>query len=227
MPLENGDRLASTEFLRRYEGMPELKKAELVDGIVHTVSPVSRIHAKPDALIQLWIGYYAAQTAGVEHLPNATIILSGDNTPQPDCLLRLLPEFGGSSTITEKNYVSGPPELVVEIAASSASIDLHDKLRAYQRHKVPEYIVWLVAERAIKWFLLEDDQYLELRPDARGTLRSRVFPGLILAVQPALDLEGAAVLTALEKGLASTEHAAFINQLKHAKSRTRLRQKSR
>ena len=37
-PLENGDRLTVAEFERRYEAMPELKKAELINGVVHIPS---------------------------------------------------------------------------------------------------------------------------------------------------------------------------------------------
>ncbi|MEB3343019.1 Uma2 family endonuclease [Okeania sp.] len=39
-------------------------------------------------------------------------------------------------------YVEGAPELIVEISASSASIDLHDKLKAYRSNQVQEYLVW-------------------------------------------------------------------------------------
>ena len=46
-PLENGDRLSSREFLRRYEAMPELKKAELIQGVVYMPSPVSANHSNP------------------------------------------------------------------------------------------------------------------------------------------------------------------------------------
>jgi Uma2 family endonuclease len=35
-------------------------------------------------------------------------------------------------------YIEGAPELIAEIAAGSASYDLHDKLNAYRRNKVRE-----------------------------------------------------------------------------------------
>lgn len=35
IPLENGDRLSRFEFEHRYQAMPELKKAELVEGVVY------------------------------------------------------------------------------------------------------------------------------------------------------------------------------------------------
>lgn len=40
-PLENGDGLSRAEFERRYDAMPELKKAELLEGIVYMAAPVS------------------------------------------------------------------------------------------------------------------------------------------------------------------------------------------
>lgn len=50
---------------------------------------------------------------------------------QPDALLRLETAQGGGSRVTTDAYLEGPPELVVEIAASSAAYDLHDKRRVY------------------------------------------------------------------------------------------------
>src|SRR5687767_4951869 len=89
VPLNSGDRLAADEFLRRYEDRPELKNAQLIEGIVHMPSPVSTSqHAEPDGLIHTWLGTYAARTAGVKFAPNATTILDVNNVPQPDAHLR-------------------------------------------------------------------------------------------------------------------------------------------
>jgi Uma2 family endonuclease len=195
--LENGERLHSREFLRRFERMPEVKKAELIEGIVYMGSPVSRRHASADGLIQLWLGAYASRHADLEALPNATVLLDAENTVQPDALLRLLPEHGGLSRETESGYITGPPELVVEIAASSASIDLGDKLRAYCRNGVREYVVWRIAEGRLDWFCLEEEEYQAQAPDAQGLLHSRVFPGLRLPVAAMLDGDSAKVLAAL------------------------------
>src|SRR5258708_21179146 len=87
-PLENGDRLTGREFLRRYEAMPKVKKAELIEGIVYMGSPVRYTqHAKPDSLIQSWLGYFVARTPGTEGASNPTDRLDIDNVPQPDALL--------------------------------------------------------------------------------------------------------------------------------------------
>ena len=116
---------------------------------------------------------------------------------QPDALLRRLTEHGGLSRVTEEGYLTGPPELIVEVAASSASIDLRDKRRAYCRNGVCEYPAWLVAEARLEWFCLEEDEYRPQRPDAAGILESRVFPGLRLPVAALGAGDTATVLAAL------------------------------
>ena len=130
-------------------------------------------------------------------MPDATVILDAENTVQPDALLRRLPEHGGLSRVNEDGYLAGPPELIVEVAASSASIDMRDKRRAYCRNGVREYLVWLVTEARLEWFCLEDDDYRPQLPDAQGVLHSRVFPGLCLPVTALLAGDTAKVLAAL------------------------------
>jgi Uma2 family endonuclease len=195
--LENGDQLHSREFLRRYERMPEEKKAQLIEGIVCLSSRVTARHGSADALIQGWLGTYASRHPETQSLPNVTVILDSENTVQPDALLRLLPEHGGLTRLNEKEYITGPPELVVEVATSAGSIDLRDKLRAYCRNGVREYLVWLVAEARLEWFCLEDEEYRPQSPDAAALLHSRVFPGLRLPVAPLLACDTAKVLKAL------------------------------
>ena len=192
-----GISLRSREFLRRYEGMPLVKKAELIGGVVYMGSPVSVHHGKPDALVQAWLVTYASHRPETEALANTTVILDAENTVQPDALLRRLPDHGGLSRVNEHGYLVGPPELAVEVAASSASIDLRDKMRAYCRNGVCEYLVWIVAESRVEWYGLEDDEYHPLSPDADGVLCSRVFPGLRLPVASLLAGDTAKVLGAL------------------------------
>lgn len=89
-PLENGDRLTRTEFERRYDTVPQVKKAELIEGIVYMASPLRfKSHGKPHAYIMGWLAMYEAATPGVELGDNATVPLDMDNEPQPDALLRV------------------------------------------------------------------------------------------------------------------------------------------
>ncbi|CBN58767.1 MULTISPECIES: Uma2 family endonuclease [Kamptonema] len=212
-PLENGDRLTRPEFERRYHAMPELKKAELIEGVVYMSSPVRfEPHAEPHSNIIGWLWVYRSATPGVRLGDNATTRLDLENEPQPDALLRIA--SGGNSSISEDGYVEGAPELVVEISASTASYDSHDKLRMYRRNGVQEYLVWKIYNNRIDWFQLNEGEYILLEPDATGIIRSQVFPGLWLAVSAMLEGNLAEVLAVLQQGLASTEHGDFVEQLR-------------
>jgi Uma2 family endonuclease len=213
-PLENGDRLTRDEFERRYEAMPHLKKAELIEGVVYVPSPVRyRHHGAPHAHLISWLGQYAAGTPGVEVSDNSTVRLDLDNEPQPDALLLIDPAWGGQTRFSTDDYIEGSPELVAEVASSSVSYDLHAKLHVYRRNGVREYIVWRVLEQAIDWFVLHAGQYERLPVDANGWLRSAVFPGLWL--DPAALVRGdlATVLIIVQQGLGSPEHATFVAHL--------------
>lgn len=218
-PLEAGDRLGAAEFMRRYEAMPHIKKGELIEGVVHMPSPVRIVqHAAPDGLIQTWLGSYAAHTPGVQCAANATVLFDRDNVPQPDALLRVLRECGGNAEVNPNGYLEGAPELVVEIAASSASIDLHDKLRAYRRNGVKEYLVWRTVDGAFDWLLLRENDYEPNEPDHEGILHSAVFPGLALKLEAVLEQDAAAVLSALAASMARPEHGEFVRQLAERRS---------
>ena len=217
LPLDNGDRLTRREFERRYAARPDIKKAELIEGVVHMPSPVRAAgHSRPHATVLLWLGTYGAATPGVWTDDNVTVRLDLDNDVQPDAMLSIDPDAGGRSRLSADDYVEGAPELIVEIAASSAAIDLHDKLRAYRRNGVQEYVVWRVLERQLDWFVLTDDEYRPLTTDAAGILESRVFPGLRLAVDALLQGDMARVLSELQNGVRSPEHAAFVERLRSA-----------
>src|SRR5713101_2115428 len=214
-PLENGDHLTRYEFERRYEARPDIKKAELIERVVYMPSPVrARSHGGPHGQIIAWLGVYSAATPGVEFYDNVTVRLDLDNEPQPDALLRLEPEAGGNSRVSAEDYVEGAPELIVEIAASSVSYDLHDKLRVYRRNGVPEYMVWRVYDKQVDWFRLIQDEYVPLTPDESGVVHSQVFPGLCLVVSALLEGDLAKVLAELQKGLETAEHAAFVERLR-------------
>lgn len=209
-PLENGDRLSRPEFERRYYIMHQIK-AELIEGIVHMPSPLrARSHGEPHAYVMGWLAVYKAATPGVQLLDNATVRLDADNEPQPDALLRI---EKGQSVISQDDYVEGAPELIVEIAASSASIDLHDKLSVYRRNQVQEYLVWRVYENQFDWFVLREGEYIQLEPNTEGTICSQVFPGLWLDKSALLAGNLARVLEVLQQGLSTTKRDRFLHNL--------------
>ena len=215
LSMENGDRLTRQEFERRYATRPDIKKAELIEGVVYMSAAVRLTsHGEPHSLVIAWLVTYCASTPGVRTADNATVRLDLDNEPQPDVLLRIEPRAGGQSRVSGDDYLEGAPELVVEIAASSVSYDLHDKLRVYRRNGVREYVVWRVHDRQIDWFVLEDDEYRRLVPDADGVLHSTVCPGLRLAVEALLAGNVAVVLDELQRGVHSDEHTAFVERLR-------------
>jgi len=198
LPLENGDTMRSGEFLRRYEAMPEVKKAELVEGKVYMGSPVrADLHAEPDGLVHLWLATFALRHPIAKFYPNTTVVLDADNTFQPDAVMCLTPDHGGRTRINAKGHLTGAPELVVEIAASTVSLDAQEKLRVYRRCGVNEYLVWRTAENQFDWFVLESEEYQRQAPGTDGLLCSRAFAGLVLDVAALLARDGARVLAAL------------------------------
>lgn len=207
-PLENGDCLSRDEFERRYEAMPDLKKAELIDGVVYVGSPFAGPHSECHAFILAWLGVYGSQTHTVAIGDNATVRLSVKNEVQPDALMRL--KENGQSTVGPDNHFEGAPEFVAEVASSSVSREPHSKLELYQRHGVKEYLVWRVLEQDLDWFRLVDGVYQPLTPDENGVIRSVEFPGLWLNRIALLKSDMAAVLTTLNQGINSPEHGAFI-----------------
>jgi hypothetical protein len=216
-PLEPGDQLSRDEFERRYDAMPPLKKAELLEGVVHMPSPVRwNQHGQPHALVIGWLVQYCGFTPGVQVGDNCSVRLDLDNEPQPDAVLVIDPNRGGRVQISPDDYVIGAPELVAEVAASSVNIDLTTKLRVYRRNHVQEYLVWRVLDRAVDWFVLRQTQYEHLAPGLDGIYRSETFPGLWLDAAPLTRLDVRAVLQCAQRGMASPEHAVFVARLAQA-----------
>ena len=214
LPLENGDRMARVEFERRYNAMPGLKKAELIEAIVYMPSPVSLTrHGEPHSNVVFWLSFYKAKTPGVGTAAEASLRLDLDNEPQPDAMLYIRPEHGGQAKISEDGFLEGAPELVAEVSSSTVSIDLNQKLNVYRRNGVCEYMVWRVLDRQIDWFELRDGDYIRLEPGEDGIYRSRIFLGLWLDPEAMVRDDTAAVLETLQRGTTSPEHGRFVEQL--------------
>lgn len=210
-PLAAGDHLTRDEFLRRWEALPGIKRAELIGGRVYIPSPVSGDRGRMDRRIAGWLGVYQAATPGVDGANNATSLMLED-APQPDLSLLVLPEYGGNSRV-DGLYFQGAPELLVEVSATSASNDLHDKYDLYQAAGVREYLVVLLFDEEVRWHELVAGCYRVLPPDADGLWRSRVFPGLWLDGQALLQGNLRQVLDRLHDGLRSAEHERFVAEL--------------
>ena len=216
-PLENGDRPTRTEFERRYDAMPEVKKAELIDGVVFMGSPVGlRRHPEPHFNLIGWLARSSADTPGHLGGDNGSIRLDFDNMPQPDILLMIRPENGGQVRVGEDDIAEGAPELVIEVASGSVSHDLHAKLDVYRRNGAREYLVWRVRDRAFDWFALREGRIDRITPGPDGSLRSEVFPGLWLDPEALIRGDLPAAFEAVGRGLATPEHAAFVERLARA-----------
>jgi Uma2 family endonuclease len=189
-------------------------KAELIEGVVYMSSPVrQRQHGGPHSDMIAWLGVYRAATPGIDIGDNSTIRLDAENEPQPDALLYIASPDLAQTRLDADGYLTAAPELIAEIAASSASYDLHDKLRVYQRSGVREYIVWRVLDDMIDWFVLRAGSYHSLEADTSGLLRSDFFPGLWLDRPAMLRRDLATVLRRLQEGIATVEHAEFALRL--------------
>lgn len=212
--LEPGDRLTRAEFERRYEAMPHLKKAELIEGIVYMPAAVRfRKHGSPHSRIIGWLSCYEGRTPGTTVGDNSSARLDNDNMPQPDALLLINPECGGQAVISDDDYIERAPELVAEVSSSTVSFDLHTKLNVYRRSGVREYLVWRVVDVAFDWFVLRDGEFVRKAVDAEGLLRSETFPGLWLDVGALLAGRMGDVLDVLERGVKSSGHAEFVKRL--------------
>ena len=213
-PLEAGDRLSQPEFHRRYLATPSIKRAELLEGIVYVPSPLGiEFHGSPHGSASAWLNLYRSATPFIQFGDNSTVILDHENEVQPDALLRIRPTASGNSRISKHGYVLGPPELVFEVASSSASYDLHAKRRVYERAGVQEYWVWRTRDGAIDAWRLEAGHYTDIVPDKDGLIHSRVFPGLVLDPAAMLADDLARVIDVQMAQRGGPAHAAFLAEI--------------
>jgi len=132
---------------------------------------------------------------------------------QPDALLRIETASGGASRISADDFIEGAPELVIEIAASSVSYDLHAKKNVYRRNGVQEYIVWRVYDGLLDWFRLQEGEYHLLKSREDGVICSRTFSGLCLDVASLLAGDLRKVLAVVNAGMGTEEYVAFVERL--------------
>lgn len=213
IPLEAGDHLDQKSFHARYEAMPSTAKAELIGGVVYMMSPMKNPHGRHTREVSFWLRTYELSTPCVEGGDGLTTILGHDSEPQPDACLYVRPENGGRVRINDDGFTVGTPELIVEVASSTESYDLHAKKRDYEAAGVCEYVVVALRQKQVFWFVLRDAGFETFEAGSDGIYRSEVFPGLWLDPQSLLDLDGRRIQTVLQQGLDSPEHAKFLRKL--------------
>jgi len=217
-PLQKGDRLTAEEFERRYDAMPDLKKAELINGVVYIAPPVTLDdRGGPHFDFVGWLALYRMTTPGIRGGDNTTLRLPLNNRPQPDVCLLIEPSHGGQVQIVDR-YIVGGPELVAEVATTSANYDLTEKLPLYLQNNVREYVVWRVFDQVIDWFVLRQGQYEQLALSPEGYFKSEILPGLWLDPAAMIRLDMARVAQVAQQGIASPEHAAFVAHLQRVAS---------
>jgi Uma2 family endonuclease len=192
--------MTAEEFDRAYEQADDVR-AQLIEGKVHMASPVWVGHGSSHGVLTVLLGNYAFKHKGIRLLDNVSVQLDADNRVHPDVFLIRVPARPGGATVDGRGYVVGAPDLVAEVAGSSRSIDLGDKLEAYRRNGVPEYVVWRTDDRQIDAFTLVNGTYQPIPPDDAGIVRSIVFPGLWLDIPALLADDFARALETLEQGL--------------------------
>ncbi|MDX2180206.1 MAG: Uma2 family endonuclease [Bryobacteraceae bacterium] len=219
-----GERMSRQRFIDLWDRLPGVRFAELIDGEVFLASPLTTPHGDYHGSLSGIARAYCLSTPGCRVALTPTWYLL-DSAPQPDMCLRILPEYGGQSTV-EGRFGSGPPELIAEVTFSSHTIDYGRKLQLYERAGVTEYITLDILERAIRWRHLENGKYKPLKP-VRGVVRSRVFPGLWLNAKAFWADDVEPLRRTLEAGLATAEHAEFVARLAAAKKKLARRGRGR
>ena len=220
--LYQGQRLDREEFYRRIEQWIAQGKnprgIERLEGVVYMPASIRvEQHSEPQAYIIAWLGTYAASTPPVQVGGNATSKLDPDNDPEADALLRIRPEYGGSSGTDRRGYIVGSPELLTEVTGATRQRDLETKFEIYRRNGVREYIVWETLADELYWFMLDDGEYVRQEPGEDGLIKSGVFPGLWLHAESLLNGDLARVLQVVQQGIASAEHAAFVTRLQKSR----------
>lgn len=209
--LITGMQMDREEFTRRWEKLPHLKNAELIEGTVFVSSPVSLLHGNNDLAIHAWLGAYQALTPGVDAGCHVTYYML-ESAPQPDAMLRIRPEYGGNSG-EHGIYGAGAPELIAEVCGSSTDPDFGPKLHLYHRAGVREYITADTLMRRLKWRALSKGSYRDLEPGPDGILRSVAFPGLWLKPEHLWKCDLGGIFRIVRRGLGSPEHKAFVGKL--------------
>lgn len=123
--------------MRRHKATPEGFRAELINGVVfvnrwieggpngnpRVVPFITATHRRAHAELMWAIGHYCVFTAGLRGSAPSTILLSPtDSVAEPDVSGHVLPEYGGRCRLGRDDFLRGAPDLIGEIATTSAGI---------------------------------------------------------------------------------------------------------
>lgn len=83
----------------------------------------------------------------------------------------------GQVHLNSDGYISGAPEFIAEIAASTASYDLHQKKCTCLRAVVLEYLVWLADENRLIRCISRMTSLSKFQRMRMESSPARLFPG--------------------------------------------------
>src|SRR4051812_31590213 len=82
-----GDNLSRQEFIRIWEQLPNLKHAELIDGVVYMPSPLGLPHGTMTSRVNHWLSTFEWATPFCHSASSVTWFMQ-ESAPQPDLFLR-------------------------------------------------------------------------------------------------------------------------------------------
>ena len=150
-PLGAGDRLTARGIQRRYEAMPHLKKAELIEGVVYMPSPVRCEVPRRAAFDSQWLALHLpARTPGSGERRQLPVPVR----PDQRAAARLRPVHRrpstGAAVRNRRGWLHQPcPGTRRRSRRQQCQLRSSDKLAVYRRNMVSgEYIVWRVFDRS-------------------------------------------------------------------------------
>ncbi|MEW6251727.1 MAG: Uma2 family endonuclease [Planctomycetota bacterium] len=160
--------------------VPEHQKADVLEGVIYLTPPEACDCARLLTWLAVVLGQFVEQRELGDVLANRIAYrLAADTAVEPDVAV-LRTEHRDR---VRKEYVEGPPDLVIEIVSpESVSRDYEHKRRLYEQYGVPEYWIIDPDEKRATFLVLEGGKYVEVVP-VEHIFRSRAVPGFALDVR--------------------------------------------